>query len=475
LQWSIINESVLQMKFGKLAFVILSALVISIFLVSACKKQGPEIIALVDSNIVVEPEQYEVPFSEVPNTSDIAMYEINERAFSAAGTFAGITARLDSIKALNINVIWLLPIHPIGNLNSINSPYCVKNYFEVNPEYGTLEELRTLVREAHAKRMAVVIDWVANQTSWDNPWIANSSWYVKDAAGTIIHPPGTPWTDVAELDFNNASMRLEMIRAMKYWVLAANIDGYRCHAADFVPFSFWKQANDSLKKITAHKLIMLADGIRGDHFSAGFQLSMGASFYAKAVSVFKFNSPAHGFYPAHQNEYAGVPTGMHKLRFTSNELICANDDTPLGVFGGKQASLAAFVISSLMGGVPLIYNGQEVGCAAKLPLTSKLAINWTTNPDMLSAYKFIMKLRASHEALRFGNLESFSDNDVAAFRRKVANDEVLIVVNTRNHPENYNHPPPLQNTTWTNASNGTTVTFTGPLTLAAFEYRLYIK
>ena len=115
------------------------------------------------------PVQYETPFAAVPNTPDIVMYEINERAFSSTGNFAGILPRLDSIKALGVNVLWLMPIHPIGVTKTVNSPYCVADYQKVNPEYGTLEDLRKLVREAHNRKMAVVLDWVANHTSWDNP------------------------------------------------------------------------------------------------------------------------------------------------------------------------------------------------------------------------------------------------------------------------------------------------------------------
>jgi glycosidase len=126
------------------------------------------------------------------------MYEINQRAFSLSGTFEGIMPRLDSIKDLGVNVIWLMPIHPIGKIKTVNSPYCIQNFREVNPEYGDLEKLRLLVTEAHKRKMAVIIDWAANHTSWDNPWIQNKSWYTQDGNGNIISPAGTNWQDVAE-------------------------------------------------------------------------------------------------------------------------------------------------------------------------------------------------------------------------------------------------------------------------------------
>jgi len=95
-----------------------------------------------------------------------------------------------------------------------------------------------LVKEAHKRNIAVMLDWVANHTSWDNPWIQNPSWYAKDAAGTIISPPSMNWNDVAELNYNSTAMRKEMIKSMTYWVLEANIDGFRCDYAEGVPTDF---------------------------------------------------------------------------------------------------------------------------------------------------------------------------------------------------------------------------------------------
>ncbi|MDP2160890.1 MAG: alpha-amylase family glycosyl hydrolase, partial [Flavobacterium sp.] len=164
----------------------------------------------------------------VPATEDIIMYEINIGSFSNQGNINGITARLDNIKALGINTIWLMPIHPIGTLNSFGSPYCVKNYREVNPQLGNLQDLKTLVEQAHLRNIAIIMDWVANHTSWDNPWITeHPNWYTQDGSGTIISPAGTNWSDVADLNFDNAEMRLEMIAAMSFWINEVGIDGFR--------------------------------------------------------------------------------------------------------------------------------------------------------------------------------------------------------------------------------------------------------
>ncbi len=424
---------------------------------------------------IPDPPQFEAPFTEIPATGDVVMYEINQRAFSASGTLQGILSRLDSIKALGVNTIWLMPIHPIGAIKTVNSPYCVRNFREVNPEYGTIEDLRAMVREAHKRKIAVILDWIANHTSWDNPWIQNKSWYTQDANGTIIHPAGTNWQDVADLNYDNTAMRLEMIRCLKYWVLAANIDGYRCDAADYVPFSFWKQAIDTLRKIPNRKIIMLAEGARNDHFMAGFDMNFGWDFFNTNKNVFKNNQAASSYYQTHINEYGAIPIGSHKLRFTSNHDECAWDDTPLGLFGGKKGSMAAFAITAFMGGVPLIYNGQEVGCPIKLPFFSRLPIDWTINPDMAKEYRWLMSVRAANSALRSGQIEYYFDNNVVAFKRKTADNEALVIVNTRNSTINYNIPATLQSTSWQNASGGAVFSIGNQLTLNAHAYYILIK
>ncbi len=450
-----------------------TAFTLLLFVTISCKDKEPNILPPVVST---DPPQYETPFANIPNTSDIVMYEINERAFSTSGNFAGILPRLDSIKALGVNVIWLMPIHPIGVTKTVNSPYCISDFQEVNPEYGTLEDLRTLTREAHQRGIAVLLDWAANHTSWDHPWItSNKTWYTQDANGNIIQPEGTNWQDVADLNFDNSKMRLEMIKALKYWVLTANIDGYRCDAADYVPFAFWKQAIDSLNKIPNRNLIMLAEGARADHFAAGFQMNFGWDFFTKNKSVYKSNQSAGGYLATHQSEYNAIPDGSEKLRFTSNHDECAWDDTPIGLFGGKQASISAFVITAFLGGVPLIYNGQEVGCPVKLPFFSRSPINWSTNPDMFAEYKRLMGLRAAHPALRSGDLTYFPDTNFAAFKRTLGTDEVVVLVNTRNAAKTLNVPAALQNTTWKDAFTGSVVNLGTSLNIGAFQYSILVK
>lgn len=426
-----------------------------------------------------DPPAFGTPFDLVPATKDIVMYEVNLRAFSTSGTLAGVTARLDSIKSLGANTIWLMPIYPVGQLNSVGqlgSPYSVRNYKEVSAEYGTLDDLRNLVSQAHSKGMAVILDWVANHTAWDNPWIVNTTWYTRNQYGAISHPPGTNWLDVADLDYSNNAMRRAMINAMKYWILAANVDGYRCDYADGVPYDFWKQVIDTLKAFPGRDLVLLAEGARKDHFAAGFQLNYGWNYFGGVVSVFKDGQAASSLSTIHTDEMLNMPAGTYRLRFTANHDEVAWNDTPLGLFGGQDGSIAAFVLTSYMGGVPLIYNGQEAGCPVKLPFFSRSPIDWSTNPGMKQTYRQLLSVRATSEAVKQGTLQSFPDNDVAAFIRKQGAEEVLVIVNTRPTDITYTLDPLLANTSWLDAMNELTVKTLGTtLTISPYAYLILKK
>ncbi|MDR0995722.1 MAG: alpha-amylase, partial [Tannerella sp.] len=162
---------------------------------------------------------------KLPAPEAVAMYEINPRVFAPKNSFRAIAARLDSIHELGINVVWFMPIYETGKLKAKGSPYCVRNYEAVNPEFGTMADFKKLVALCHQKGMSVLLDWVANHTSWDNVWMAaHKDWYTQDAKGRVISPAGTGWNDVADLNFSNRQMRLAMIRAMRFWVEKADVD-----------------------------------------------------------------------------------------------------------------------------------------------------------------------------------------------------------------------------------------------------------
>lgn len=370
------------------------------------------------------------PLAQVPTVQDMVMYEVNLRAFSQQGNLQGVTARLDSIKALGVNVIWLMPINPQGVLRSVGSPYAIRDYKAIGAEYGTMDDLKELINQAHQRGMAVIMDWVANHTSWDNEWINNPTWYTR-VNGQIVQPPGTNWTDVADLDFASAPMRLAMVDAMKYWITEAGVDGYRCDAADMVPFSFWNQAIDSLRRIPNRQLIMLAEGIRQDHYAAGFQLAFSWDHFARLKDVFR-GSGANVLHTTHLSEMNGVNLSQSRLRFSTNHDESAWDASPITMFNGKAGSFSAFAISAMSGGVPLIYSSQEVGRSTTVPFFSRSPINWNENLDLFAQYKGLMQVYRSHAKWRARPDLSIGTADVWGVRKRVGSDQGWVVANVRN-------------------------------------------
>jgi glycosidase len=418
------------------------------------------------------PAQYGTPFGNVPDRQDAVIYQVNMRAFSQQANFAGVIARLDSIKALGVNVIYLMPIYPVGTVKSVNSPYCVKNYTAVNAEFGTLEDLRSLVDGAHSRNMCVILDWVANHTAWDNGWItSHKDWYLQDGFGNIVSPPGMGWNDVAQLDFTSTDMRLHMIWNMKYWVFAANVDGFRCDYTDGPPLDFWTQAIDTLRNISTHKLLILAEGRRSSNFLAGFDYNFGFSYYGLLKTIYSSNASALLINDMNNTEYTNATNGQQVVRYTTNHDVNGSDGTPLDLFGGRKGSMAAFVVTACMKGVPMVYNGQEVGTPFRIvfPFTGR-KIDWTLNPDIMAEYKRILLFRSSSAAMRRGQLTSYSDADICAFTKELAGEKVLVVSNLRNSVITFALPSPLQNTTWTDAMTGGSITLTTPLVLQPYSY-----
>jgi glycosidase len=421
-------------------------------------------------------QQYGTPFANMPKKEDAIIYQVNLRAFSQAGTIKGVQDRLTSIQELGVNVIYLMPIYPVGIVRSaggLGSPYSVRDYKAVSTEFGTLEDLRVLVEEAHKKNMAVILDWVANHTSWDNAWItAHPDWYQKDATGNIIIPPGTNYNDVAQLNFNNTEMKKAMIDAMSYWVYSANIDGFRCDYADAVPQSFWSEATSSLRKIKNQNILMLAEGKSVNLFNAGFDYTFGFEFYGGLKKVFSEAKPTTVIQDANALEYANNYDNSQRIvRYTSNHDVNSSDGTPLELFGGKKGSVATFVVAAYMKSVPMIYNAQEIGYAKRIDYFTKNPIDWTTaDANMLAEYKKIIAFRNTSNAIKTGTYKGFSSDAVSAFTMETATDKVLVLANLTSLTTKYIVPAALTTTAWKDAFTGTATTVTSEITLQPYQY-----
>lgn len=366
-----------------------------------------------------------------------------------------------------------MPIHTTGKVNSFGSPYCVRDYVALNPKLGSTEDFTTLVQTAHELDMKIILDWVANHTSWDHSWIQNPSWYTQNSKGIIIHPQGTEWKDVADLNFDNREMRNSMKEAMAWWVTETSIDGFRCDAADMIPASFWEELIPYLRNLTDKELFFLAEGNRGDHFASGFQAVFGWDYYTSLKNIFSLQQNVNRIWYTLKQEGTKYPDGGQILRFTTNHDE-SNKATPVQDFGSQEAALAASVITFFLPGIPLLYSGQEVGVQSPRVYQGDLTIQWTDNPALRETYRTLLTFRNSSLAALNGTFLAHPHADVAAFQRILENQNLLILVNTRSSKSIFKIPQTLKGV-WKDVFTGKTVRLRNQVSLKNYQYRILQK
>ena len=390
-------------------------------------------ISIVAAVIGCKPSQEQVPFT-LPAVDDIAMYQVNPRVFAPDHSLNAVAARIDSISDLGVNVMWVMPIYPIGIEKGKNSPYCISDYKAIAPEFGTIDDFKNLVKVCHEHGMGIILDWVANHTAWDHPWVKeHPDWYTHDEkTDTIIHPRPWDWFDVADLNYDNQDMRAAMIDAMKYWIVEMGIDGFRCDVADGVPADFWKDAISQLRKAAApRKIVMLAEGKNLDNFTVGgFDMNYGWDYKDGLVKVFK-GAPANELINADMLEYHNLPAGKVKLRFTTNH-DHSTEVTPCVEFTNDQGAFAAYVASIFPHGGALLYSSQEVGYPEPINFFKYVPVDWSAKPEIYKEYKKLIGLYNKHSALRKGTIKTWKDKDVFIFEKKDKKETLLVIVNVRN-------------------------------------------
>jgi len=368
------------------------------------------------------------------------IYEIFPRNFSADGNFKGITARLDELKAMGVNIIWLMPIHPLGEKmrkGTLGSPYAVRDYYAINPDYGTEADLKQLIAEAHKRGMKVIMDLVANHTAWDSVMMEHPEFYKQDASGKII-PPVPEWTDVAGLNYTNAALRQYMITMLKHWIDPAtfDFDGFRCDVAFEVPTSFWEEARGELTKVKPD-IMMLAEASKPELLVNAFDLDYSWPLHSALNDVLLKGAPASDLKRSWEESRKQFPQNSLHMRFSDNH----DEPRAIARFGLKGA-LAASALMFSLDGVPLIYNGMEAGDATESgdpALFEKMPIFWhpKDRPPLRQVYTELIRLRKEYPALRNDRLIWLHNSDEAnllTFMRLDDKDEFVIVINFSNRP-----------------------------------------
>ena len=377
----------------------------------------------------------------LPWTRNANIYEVNLRQYTREGTFNAFAAHLPALKKMGVDIVWLMPIHPIGERNrkgSMGSYYAVRDYKAIAPEYGSLDDLRRLVRQAHSLGMHVIIDWVGNHTAWDNRWASeHPDWFKKNAKGEIYSVTFTneaggieEWTDVIGLDFTNKALWTGMIDAMAYWVREADIDGFRCDAAGLVPTPFWNQARAELDKIKP--MFMLAEWSTPDLHEKAFDATYAWDLLDVLKKIGKGQGSAKDLKAYVEKPSKAFPRNAYRMTFTNNHDINSWDDTDRRLYGPAYKALA--VLTFTLPGMPLIYGGQEAGLNKKLEFFEKDTIDWKTR-ELEGFYAGLIKLKKRNPALWNGQyggdihvVESGTDK-VFAFQRRLGANLVTVAVN----------------------------------------------
>jgi len=372
-------------------------------------------------------------------SQNASIYEVNIRQYTPEGTFAAFKKHLPELKKLGVDILWLMPINPIGEQNrkgSLGSYYSVKDYKAVNPEFGSSDDFKKLVDNIHKNGMHVIIDWVANHTSWDNVWVkTHPEFFTKDANGKFV-PPVADWGDVIDLNYDNKKLWEAMIDAMNYWLKEYNIDGFRCDVANMVPIEFWIEARKELSK-TKSDVFMLAEA-NENYMHKAFDMTYNWSLKDMMNDVAKCKKDAEDIKNLFENEKNEYNTNDYRMVFTSNHDENSWNGTEYERLG--KAVETFVVLCGTVKGMPLIYTGQEAGMNKALRFFDKDTIDWKPSP-LRKTYTTLNELKKSNKALWNGSaggemifLENGNKN-ILSFVREKENNKIIAVFNLSSQQE----------------------------------------
>lgn len=388
--------------------------------------------------------------SSVITDADIesaVIYEVNVRQYSAEGSFEAFTRDIPQLKNLGVRVLWLMPIHPISvakRKGTLGSYYAVRDYGKINPEFGDLEDFRELVATAHANDMYIILDWVANHTGWDHPWISeHPEYYTTNSEGEIIDPvdPGTGeswgWTDVADLNFDNHEMREQMIQEMLYWVREENVDGFRCDVAHQVPVDFWEEAAERLRKVKS--VFMLAEAEQPELLEEAFDMQYAWEGHHLLNEIARGDKNAFDLRQYLVRLDEKLEDDDIVMNFTSNH----DENTWSGTVSERMGSAAEVmaVTTYVLPGMPLIYNGQEWDMDKRLRFFEKDTIPMEEIGRFYPLYEKLSRLKNEHPALNGGKdaadyhfLHTDRDEEVLALARYKQGRRVVFLANLSDQP-----------------------------------------
>jgi Glycosidases len=413
-------------------------------------------------------------FTATPEWAENAViYELNTRQFTPEGTLNAAALQLPRLKALGVDIVWLMPIYPIGVVDrkgTLGSYYAIKDYTEVNPEFGTLADFDAFVKKAHDLGLYVILDWVANHTSPDHAWITEHPDYYKLNDDGLMFGP-FEWTDVRQLNYDNQDLWKAMISEMMFWVNDYNIDGFRCDVAGMVPVGFWEAAVAKLDSVKP--IFMLAEDENVVALSdKAFDANYGWEFHSIMNSIAKGEKNVNDIWTYFAKNDTLFSKSFYRMYFTSNHDENSWNGTEFERMGDGAKAFA--VLTYTVPGIPLIYNGQEVGLSRRLDFFEKDSIDWNEAPEFTSFYQTLNRIKKENPALAnadnggtFEMIETDYPEQVLAFTRAKDADKLLVLINLSNNDLNVNVP---FNQSFQDLMSGQTVQINDSLNMPAWSY-----
>ena len=382
-----------------------------------------------------QPQKY-VELTNPDWVKNATIYELNIRQFSQEGTFKAIEKQLPRLKKMGINIIWLMPVQPIGVVNrkgSLGSYYSVKDYLKVNPEFGTDEDFRSLVKAIHAQGMYVILDWVANHSSWDNMLATqHPEWYTKSREGRFQPTPWRDYDDIIDFDYSQPGLRKYMTEALKFWVKEYDIDGYRCDVASFVPIDFWENARKELDAIKP--VFMLAEAEDKELHRRAFDATYNWTLWNILHQIAINNKSVKTLGEAYIAEHVSIfPKEGIRMNFIDNHDKNSWEGNQYSNFGPALKAVTVFTV--MMDGMPMVYSGQEAGLNRSLLFFEKDPIVWKKHENE-ALYTTLFALKHKNQALWNGNrggemVRIMNDkmDQIISFVREKNGDKVITLIN----------------------------------------------
>jgi glycosidase len=356
------------------------------------------------------------------------IYEVNIRQYTSEGTFNAFAKHLPRLKNMGVEILWFMPLTPISKekrLGTLGSYYATSCYTDINPEFGSAADLKSLFQQCHQLGMKVIVDWVANHTGADHKWVnEHPSWYQRDENNELAILHG--WADVYHLDYNQPGVEDALIQAMKHWIHEYDIDGFRCDMAHLVPLNFWNKARAACDKIK--HLFWLAETE-----DVGYETVFDATYAWQWLHASKAKVRNEITIESLKNilhSYISIEKGSYKMLFTSNHDENSWNGTEYERYGDAAKMLAVF--NCLFKGIPLVYSGQEKPNLQRLSFFDKDEIDWNGDLALFDFYKRLLEIRKSHASFNFENyrfLQTESDAKVLAFINGNETSNLLAIVN----------------------------------------------